>query len=62
MNIFELIEPINLSNQIKTDNLAKQKRALSVSITRRRPAFSFMSSRMRTKHYNDDFVKMAVAP
>ena len=62
MNIFELIEPINLSNQVKTDNLAKQKRALSVSITRRRPAYSFMSSRMSTKHYNDNFVKMAVSP
>lgn len=62
MNIFELIEPINLSNQVKTDNLAKQKRALSVSITRRRPAFSFMSSRMSTKSYNDNFVKMPVIP
>ena len=62
MNIFELIEPINLSNQVKTDNLAKQKRALSVNITRRRPSYSFMSTRMSTKSYNDNFVKMPVIP
>lgn len=62
MNIFELIEPINLSNQVKTDSLAKQKRALSVSITRRRPAYSFMSSRMSTKSYNDNFIETPVTP
>lgn len=62
MNIFELIEPINLSNQVKTDSLAKQKRSLSVGITRRRPAYSFMSSRMSTKSYNDNFIETPVTP
>ena len=62
MNIFELIEPINLSNQVKTDSLAKQKRSLSVGITRRRPAYSFMSSRMSTKSYNDNFIETPVIP
>lgn len=62
MNIFELIEPINLSNQVKTDSLAKQKRSLSVGITRRRPAYSFMSTRMSTKSYNDNFIETPVTP
>ena len=62
MNIFELIEPINLSNQVKTDSLAKQKRSLSVGITRRRPAYSFMSTRMSTKSYNDNFIETPVIP
>ena len=62
MNIFDLIEPINLINQIKTDALSKQRNSLNVSITRKKPAYSFMASRMHSRPYNDSFINTAVTP
>ena len=62
MNIFDLIEPINLINQIKTDALSKQRNSLNVSITRKKPGYSFMSSRMHSRPYNDSFINTAVSP
>ena len=62
MNIFDLIEPINLINQIKTDALSKQRNSLNVSITRKKPAYSFMASRMHSKPYDDSIIETAVTP